>query len=207
MYTSHPFFFLGTADGPGLAALHGQVGHHGAFGCCVYCGLKGRHKPGAPHYYPALLRPHDYNLPGCDHADVDIYNLPKALPQLYIENLNQLLQCRTDAQFRQVWKETGLCKPSIFLGLNQQHSSCLPACLAIDHMHIISINLMDLLIGLWHGSIDCDRSDSRDLWDWVVLIGEVWKVHGQDIACCQPYLPGSFDCPPRNPVDTKPGSS
>ena len=31
VFTSQPFFFLGTADGPGLAAIHGQVGHHGAF--------------------------------------------------------------------------------------------------------------------------------------------------------------------------------
>jgi hypothetical protein len=47
VFTLRLFFFLGTADGPGLVALHGQVGHHGAFGCQEYCGLKGRHKPGA----------------------------------------------------------------------------------------------------------------------------------------------------------------
>ena len=33
------------------------------------------------------------------------------------------------------------------------------------------------------------------------LIGDTWKSHGQDIACCCPYLPGSFDCPPRNPAE------
>ncbi len=33
IFTSRLFFFLGTADGPGLATLHGQVGHHDAFGC------------------------------------------------------------------------------------------------------------------------------------------------------------------------------
>ena len=87
VFTSRPFFFLGTADGPGLAALHGQVGHHGAFGCRVYCGLKGRHKPGGPHYYPTLLKPIDYNLPGCDHGDVDVYRLPKASTKLYHDNL------------------------------------------------------------------------------------------------------------------------
>ena len=46
IFTLCPFFFLGTADGPGPAALHGQVGHHGAFECQEYCGLRGRHKPG-----------------------------------------------------------------------------------------------------------------------------------------------------------------
>jgi hypothetical protein len=33
VFTSQPYFFLGTADGPGLAALHGQVGHHSMYGC------------------------------------------------------------------------------------------------------------------------------------------------------------------------------
>ena len=41
---------------------------------------------------------------------------------------------------------------------------------------------------------------SQDLWDWVVLIGDIWKLHGQDVTCCCPYLPGSFDCPPQNPA-------
>jgi hypothetical protein len=41
VFTLCPFFFLGTADGPGLAALHGQVRHHGTFGCREYCGLGG----------------------------------------------------------------------------------------------------------------------------------------------------------------------
>ena len=86
-FTSRPFFFLGTADGPGLAAIHGQVGHHGALGCREYCGLRGRHKPGGPHYYPALLNPIDYTLPGCDHGDVNVYHLPKASSQQIDENI------------------------------------------------------------------------------------------------------------------------
>ena len=201
VFTSRPFFFLGTTDGPGLAALHGQVGHHGIYGCREYCGLKGRHKPGGPHYYPALLKPTNYDLAGCDHDDVDIFSLPSASRCLYSQNLNKLVACCTDAQFKLERKETGLCKPSIFLGLPLTHSSGLPGCLAIDHMHIIAINLPDLLIGLWRGTIDCDKKDSKVLWDWLVLVGDVWKSHGQDIARCRPYLPGSFDCPPWNPAE------
>ena len=201
VYTSRPYFFLGTADGPGLAALHGQVGHHGVFGCREYCGLKGRHKPGGPHYYPALLKPLDYDLPGCNHGDVDVYRLPQASVQLYFENLHQLIPCATDAEFRLVRKETGICKASLFVGLSRERSSGLPGCLAIDHMHIIAINLPDLLVSLWHGTLDCDKNDSKELWDWVVLVGNTWKSHGQDVARCRPYLPGSFDCPPRNPAE------
>ncbi|KAF8260469.1 hypothetical protein EI94DRAFT_1610749 [Lactarius quietus] len=68
-------------------------------------------------------------------------------------------------------------------------------------MHIIAINLPDLLLGLWRGTIDCDKDDSKDTWDWVVLVGDVWKSHGKDVALCRPYLPGCFDRPPRNVAD------
>ena len=43
---------LGSADGPGTVYFTGLVGHHGAFPCRIFCGMKGRHKPGGPHYYP-----------------------------------------------------------------------------------------------------------------------------------------------------------
>jgi hypothetical protein len=201
VFTLRPFFFLGTADEPGLTALHGQVGHHGVFGCREYCGLGGRHKLGGPHYYPALLKPTNYNLAGCGHDNVDVFTLLSASQTQYFGNLGKLTACKTDANFRQIQKETGLCKPSLFVGLSPGHSSGLPGCLAIDHMHIIAINLPDLLISLWRGTIDCDKKDTKDLWDWVVLVGDVWKLHGQDIADCRPYLPGSFDCPPWNPAD------
>ena len=100
------------------AVLHGLVGHHGMYGCQEYCGLKGRHKPGGPHYYPALLKPLDYNLPGCDHGDVDVYRLPQVSAELYFKNLHQLIPCVTDAEFKLVCKETGLCKPSLLVGLD-----------------------------------------------------------------------------------------
>jgi len=192
VFTSRPFFFLGTADGPGLAALHGQVGHHGVFGCREYCGLRGQHKPGGPHYYLALLRPSGEDLTGCNHADVDVYALPKASTRLYFDNLKLLLQCQTEAEFRRTWKETGICKPSIFLGLQDKYSSGLPGCFSIDHMHIISINLPDLFIGLWRRTIGCDKNDSWELWDWMVLVGDRWKSHGQDVALCHQYFPASY---------------
>ena len=120
VYTSRPYFFLGTADGPGLAVLHGQVGHHSMFGCREYCGLQGRHKPGGLHYYPMLLKPLDYNLPGCNHGDGDVYRLPQTSVQLYFKNLHHLIPCATDAEFRLVHKETGICKASLFVGLSRE---------------------------------------------------------------------------------------
>ena len=49
-------------------------------------------------------------------------------------------------------------------------------------MHVIAINLPDLLLGLWHETIDCDHNDCKLLWDWVVLTGDAWKVYGLDVA-------------------------
>ena len=109
------------------------------FGCWEYCRLKGRHKPGGLHYYPALLKPLDYDLPGCNHGDVNIYRLPQASVQLYFENLHHLIPCAMDAEFKLICKETGICKASLFVGLSQEWSSELPGCLAINHMHIIVI--------------------------------------------------------------------
>jgi hypothetical protein len=38
-------------------------------------------------------------------------------------------------------------------------------------------------------------------WDWAVLQGETWKLHGKTVGDMKPYLPGSFDRPPRNPAE------
>ena len=152
--------------------------------------VEGTTQARAPHYYPTLLKPMNYDHDGCNHANVNVYVLLSASCFLYSQNLAKVVACETDAQFRPKRRETGLCKPSIFLGLPQTHSSVLPECLAIN-----------LLIGLWWGTIDCNKKDSKDLWDWLVLIRDIWELHGKDIACCQPYLPGSFNCPPQNPAE------
>ncbi|KAF8260002.1 hypothetical protein EI94DRAFT_1706629 [Lactarius quietus] len=55
-------------------------------------------------------------------------------------------------------------------------------------MHIIALNLLDLLLGLWRGTID-------------FLTRNTWKVHGLSVAQCRQYFPGLFDCPPRNPAE------
>ncbi|KAJ7502166.1 hypothetical protein B0H11DRAFT_1712770 [Mycena galericulata] len=64
-------------------------------------------------------------------------------------------------------------------------------------MHLI-INLFELFLGLWRGTLDCDPADDIDSWGWAVLVADVWKQHGEAVANATPYLPGSFDRPPRN---------
>ena len=68
-------------------------------------------------------------------------------------------------------------------------------------MHLGSLNIPDLLISLWRGTLDCEKSDDRSSWDWAVLQGDTWKSHGKVVAAATPYLPGSFDHPPRNPAE------
>lgn len=39
-------------------------------------------------------------------------------------------------------------------------------------------------------------------WDWAVLAdAATWNTHGKLVAAATPYLPGSFDRPPRNPAE------
>ncbi|KAI0310279.1 hypothetical protein OF83DRAFT_1070776 [Amylostereum chailletii] len=68
-------------------------------------------------------------------------------------------------------------------------------------MHLVCLNLSDLHIGLWRGTLTCDPTDSKSLWDWAILGDKaVWEAHGILIVSATPFLPGSFDRPPRNPV-------
>jgi hypothetical protein len=128
-HSTNPFLFLATADGPGMSQLNGLVGHHGKVGCRLYCPLKGRHKPGGPHYYPALLKPYNYSAEGCDHNDVDlstIYGDNGA--EKYYENLRYVMSSTTETQFKKRRLETGICKPSLFLGLLARRRLSIPGC-------------------------------------------------------------------------------
>lgn len=201
IFIDHPFFALGTADGPGMTYLNGLVGHHGAYGCRLYCTTKGRHKPGRGHYFLAHLKPDQYNLPGCDHGDIDVHHIPSPSSAEYTENLAYLQGATNETNFKERRKDTGISKPSIFSGLPPTRIFEIPGCFPADLMHLVSLNLTNLLIKLWRGTMDCEPSDDRATWDWAVLQGDVWKIHGKTVADTTPYLPGSFDRPPRNPAE------
>jgi hypothetical protein len=197
----HPFFSLATADGPGMTYLNGLVGHHGKSGCRLFCSLPGRHKRGKSHYYPALLKPINYSVAGSDHPDIDINNLPSMSREDYEQKLVFVVQSPNETQYKKRRLDTGIVKPSIFLGLNPRYRLDIPACFGSDIMHLAALNIPDLLMSLWRGTLDCDNNDDRGTWDWVVLTGRTWEEHGRDVAACTPYLPGSFDRPPRNPAE------
>ncbi len=199
VFVSKIFILLGLADGPGLTYLNGLTGHSGAFGCRLYCPVKGRRKDGGNHYYPAHSKPENYNVEGCNHEDINSKHLPIGNVEDYITALNLLLGARSQAEYQRLRRMTGISRPSIFSAFVRTLS--IPRCFGADIMHLISLNLEDLLLGLWRGTIECDPTDSKQLWDWLVLVGDVWKAHGQRVADATPYLPGSFDRPPRNPAE------
>lgn len=66
-------------------------------------------------------------------------------------------------------------------------------------MHLLSLNIPDLLIPLWHGTFECNKDDDRSTWSWAVLTGDTWKEFRSLVEAATPYLPGCFDQPPCNP--------
>ncbi len=68
-------------------------------------------------------------------------------------------------------------------------------------MHLIFINLSELLILLWRRTIKCKATDSPLSWEWAMLTGNVWQAHGRLVTDATPFFPSSFHCPSRNPAE------
>ena len=165
----------------------------------MYCSIHGHRKPRDSHYYPALLKPlPPYNMEGCNHPDPDFDDPNIFMPSVakYQDHLHLLVSSRNETRYKENHLNTGIVKPSIFLGLDQNHCFPVPLCFGSDIMHHCSLNIPDLLIPLWRGTFNCSATDKRSTWDWVALTGETWIKHGRTVAAAIPYLPGSFDRPP-----------
>ncbi|KDQ13164.1 hypothetical protein BOTBODRAFT_160772 [Botryobasidium botryosum FD-172 SS1] len=201
-FISHPFFALATADSPAMVYLDGLVGHQGAQGCRNYCGTKGRRKPASHQYYPALLKPIDYAVDGCLHGDIDPSSIPPASVAEYDRNLAYLKESPNETQYKTRRRDTGIARPCLISGLSARHRFDIPLGFPGDLMHLLSLNIPDLMLGLWRGTIDCDRTDDRDTWDWAVLRkSQVWSTHGETVRDAKPYIPPTFGSPPRNPAE------
>ena len=199
---SRILFVFGTADAVGLPELDGRVGHHGAFGCRMGCPMKGRHKPGSGHYCAAHLCPNDYSVEDCKHPDYNFRTTPPApSPEVYVANLTEVVTSADKPAYERNRRDTGISKPSILSGLQSKLSLPIPKCFTVDLMHLLYLNLGDLLISLWRGQLRCDPTDSKADWDWAVLTGDVWTAHGKLVANATPYFPSSFHRPPHNPAE------
>ena len=92
--------------------------------------------------------------------------------------------------------------PTILSGLPPNHILSIPSCFPADLMHLVSLSIPDLLMNLWRGTVQCGPGDNVNTWDWAVLRNiDTWEVHGKNVEETLPYLPGSFNWPPRNPAD------
>ncbi|KAF7761992.1 hypothetical protein Agabi119p4_9984 [Agaricus bisporus var. burnettii] len=198
--SKRPQIFLDTADAPGMASISGIIGYKGARGCRNYCTLKTRHTQGASHYYP-ILQKLDGNMPaGSDHPNINLHATNPYYSQTeYNLNVTQLLNS-FHGNFNMHRKLTGLTKPSIFSGLYAPALGA-PGAFPIDTMHLFALNIPELLLHLWRGTLHSDRSDPSSLWPWRVLVGEDWKQHGAKVAALRPYLPYTYTRPPRNPAE------
>ncbi len=210
LFRSTAFLAFVTADRPGLSFVNGLVGHSGRYGCCLYCPIPGRHKPGAGHYYPALLRPNDYSASGSSHDDISLRSIDinqpveatKKASERYWKNLRHVQESMSLTQYEKRRLETGIARPTLLRGLPSHSIFGIPQCFVGDVMHAGGSTLPDLLISLWRGTIKCDPSDDKRTWEWAVLRdADTWKTHGALVAGVTPYLPGSFDRPPRNPAE------
>ncbi|KAG6848669.1 hypothetical protein H0H93_015004 [Arthromyces matolae] len=191
-------FAHGTADAVGMTELDGRVGHHGAQGCRLGCKMKGRHKPGSGHYFAAHLQPNNYTVADCNHPDIDVRNLELSSVDSYLDDLRRLLGSPDQASFERNRKATGLSKPSLFSGLASELSLPVPRCFPLDLMHLLSLNIPELLISLWRGTL---KHSNDDQWEWATLTGETWIAHGKLVEASTQNFPSSFHRPPRNPAE------
>ncbi|KAJ6468529.1 hypothetical protein C8R47DRAFT_1078323 [Mycena vitilis] len=139
--------------------------------------------------------PDNYAVAGCDHPDVSGRNLAPDTSDKYLRALFCVMEAKSENEHAKLRLETGVSKPALFSALPR--TIPVPGCYAMDIMHLI-INIFDLFLGLWRGTLECDAADHIEKWPWAVLTGETWKNHGKDVENARPYLPGSFDRPPRN---------
>jgi hypothetical protein len=149
-----------------------------------------------------MQKPNNYRIAGCDHLDVtfaQLHEFQQGCADRYKDNLEYLLAAQNPTQYNARRLATGLCKQTIFSGLRQ----CLgiPNIFVMDLMHLTALNDPDLLLGLWRGTVKCYGTDTKDSWDWKVLVGKVWETHGKTVEMAKPYLPSSFGRVPRNPAE------
>ncbi|KAJ7755764.1 hypothetical protein B0H14DRAFT_2297073, partial [Mycena olivaceomarginata] len=155
-FISYVYLLLSTADGPGQQHMSGSNGHTARIACRFFCGLIGRHRFGAPHYYPVLLQPDDSqydNEPDDVNIIQDLRSSQSSAPSIgtYHSSITYLLQSRNATDYKARQTQCGFGKPSILSGLPR----CLgpPGVFPADLMHYI-LNIGDLLYGLWTGKLD-----------------------------------------------------
>jgi hypothetical protein len=155
--------------------------------------------PRGKKYWPAHIKPDNYDVPGCNHPNADLTKLLMVLPAEYQHNLTKLLTA-TDNTYKDLHRDTGVTKLCLFSGLSCCSRLDILCGISRDLMHLASLNSTSILTNLWQGTIECHAPDSKNTWDWAVLQGDTWIVHGKAVADATLYLPGSFNWLPCDPT-------
>ncbi|KAJ7617321.1 hypothetical protein FB45DRAFT_1034612 [Roridomyces roridus] len=201
-FLSYLYFILSTADAPGQQHMNGSNGHTSRVACRSFCGMVGRHRYGAPHYYPCALKPLNPEYPD-EPEDIDLQSLRSSpsVPEsvsAYNDGIASLLQSKSQNDYIARQTQCGFGKPSILSGIPRCLSP--PGTFPGDLMHYI-LNIGDLFSQFWTGKLQANHPDTVKEWPWAVLVGEVWRKHGAAVAACHHFLPNSFDRVPRNPAE------
>ncbi|KAJ3508902.1 hypothetical protein NMY22_g16468 [Coprinellus aureogranulatus] len=166
--------------------------------------MKGRHKPGAGHYYAAHMKPTVPINPevgvSSKHPDYDFQSIGRLTTAQYEADLQKVRASTSVDEYTANRKATGISKPSIISGLVPRLTLSPPRCFTVDLMHHLYNNIPTLFISLWRGTMKCDPTDSKENWFWVCLTGTNWTEHGLDVANAGQYLPALFHRVPRNPA-------
>ncbi|KAF9444050.1 hypothetical protein P691DRAFT_763731 [Macrolepiota fuliginosa MF-IS2] len=196
-----PLIALASADAPGMAQISGYVGHNGAKGCRKMCKLPGCRKDKKGTYYPLCQKPENYSVDNCSHGDISLHTWPvQFLQHQYNEDVLAVMNCHTLAKYNKTRRATGIVKPSIFSGIQTVFGA--PGIFPLDSMHLLALNVLDLLLSLWHGTLKAGTGDDKETWDWAVLKDkDIWEEHGTLVQGFQKHLPSEYDCPPRNPAE------
>jgi len=149
-----------------------------------------------------MLRPLGNKVPiGASHPSISITSITMLSADDYNEKLQYVLTSPSSRQFECCRHETGICKPSIVSALLK--SFPVPKCFPADTMHLFGLNLTQLLVALWRGTIDHAKEDHPTSWPLAVLHdANIWKQHGAVVAAAGRYIPVCLGTRvPRNPAE------
>lgn len=77
---------------------------------------------------PVMLKPTNYHVDGCDHDDVDVHSLPTCSLENFQKNLRYVMASPTVTEYKKRCYETGIVKPTIFLGIAPSRILGIPGC-------------------------------------------------------------------------------
>jgi len=149
-----------------------------------------------------MLWPQGDGVPaGSSHADIDVTKISAPLLESYNERLDSVLAATSSRSYKRCRRETGICKPSIVSGLPK--SIPVPKCFPADTMHLFGLNLGQLLVSLWRGTIDHSKDDGPTNWDFAILCtNDTWQAHGMAVATASQFIPTCIEShPPQNPAE------